>query len=156
MAIYFGNGDWHDIEVEFLKKVFLAPVYSPALLAPEYPLKTPQDLRNYNLIHLTGNLYEWPEWLLLSGIEYTGFKRGMQVASSELAMVAAQEGLGVSLAVDTLCSRDIANGTLIKPFNTLLDTGRAYYLVHPKNHMLSYGMKVFKEWLMNEMHGSTA
>jgi LysR family glycine cleavage system transcriptional activator len=151
MAIYFGHGDWHDIEVKFLRKVFLVPVYSPSLLTAEHPLKTPQDLRNYNLIHVSRNLYEWPEWLQLSGIEYTGFKRGLQLSSSELAMVAAEEGLGVVLAVNSLCARDIKNKKLIKPFDILLDTGRAYYLVHQKGQPLSYGMQVFKEWLLKEM-----
>ena len=151
MAIVFGHGDWHDIDVVFLKKVFLVPVCAPSLLSAEHPLRGPQDLRNYSLIHVSKRLYEWPEWLQLSGIDYSGFRRGMQLSSSQLATVAAREGLGVALAENTLSAREIANGVLVKPFDTLLDTGRAYYLVHQKNHLMSYGMRVFKEWLMNEM-----
>jgi len=154
MAIFFGRGDWHDIDVEFLKKVFLVPVCAPSFLNPEHPLQSPQDLRHYRLIHVSKRLYEWPEWLQLSGIDYTGFRRGMQLSSSQLATVAAREGLGVALAESTLSAREIANGMLVKPFDTLLDTGRAYYLLHQKNNLMSYGMQVFKEWLMSEMHGS--
>lgn len=151
MAIYFGHGDWHDIDVHFLNKVFLIPVCSPELLRDGPPLEKPQDLREHTLIHVSKRLYEWPEWLQLNDIAYSGFVHGLQLSSSQLATTAAREGLGVSLADSTLTSREIANGKLVKPFNILLDSHRAFYLVHQKNHLLSYGMQVFKDWVINEM-----
>lgn len=151
MAIYFGHGDWHDIEVHFLNKVFLVPVCSPSLLNNKHPLNEPRDLHNYTLIHVSKRLYEWPEWLQLSDIVYSGFDRGLQLSSSQLATAAAQEGLGVALADNTLSAREIANGKLLMPFDILLDSHRAFYLVYEKNHLLSYGMQVFKDWVINEM-----
>lgn len=151
MAIYFGHGDWHDIEVNFLHKVFLVPVCNPSILDDAPPLMEPGDLRDHTLIHVSKRLYEWPEWLQLSDIVYSGFNRGLQFSSSQLATAAAQEGLGIALADSTLSAREIANGKLMMPFDILLDTHRAFYLVYQKNQLLSYGMTVFKEWVMNEM-----
>ena len=152
MAIFFGHGDWPDLDVHFLNKVFLVPVYSPIMLGDHPPLESPEDLRHHTLIHVTKRLFEWPEWLETCGIEYTGFtRRGLQLSSSQLATAAAHEGLGVSLADNTLSAREISNGRLIQPFDILFDTHRSFYLAYPKKHHVSYGMKVFKEWVINEM-----
>lgn len=151
MAIYFGHGDWHDIDVHFLNKVYLVPVCSPTLLQEGPPLDKPEDLRNHTLIHVSKRLYEWPEWLQLNNIVYSGFIHGLQLSSSQLATVAAREGLGVALADSTLSAREIAGGRLVIPFEILLDSHRSFYLVYQKNHLLSYGMRVFKDWVINEM-----
>ena len=151
MAIYFGHGDWHDIDVHFLNKVFLVPVCNPLFLQDAAPLEKPEDLRNHVLIHVLKRLHEWPEWLQLNNIVYSGFNRGLQLSSSQLATTAAREGLGIALADSTLTSREVADGKLIMPFDIQLDSHCAFYLVHQKNHLLSYGMKVFKDWMINEM-----
>ena len=151
MAVYFGHGDWLDIDVELLYKVFLVPVCSASLLINEQPLDSPQDLQHYPLIHVSKRLYEWPEWLHLSGIEYSGFGRGLHLSSSQLATTAARENLGIALADRTLSTREIENGKLIMPFDILLDSQRGFYLVHNKNRTMTYGMRVFKEWVISEV-----
>lgn len=151
MAIYFGHGDWHDIEVYFLRNVLLVPVCSPALFESGKVLATPSDLRSHSLIHVSKRLHEWPEWLKLAGVEFTGFSRGLQLSSSQLATAAAQEGLGVALADSTLTSREIAAGKLVVPFDIMLDTHKSFYLVFQKNRALSYGMQAFKDWVIEEM-----
>nr|WP_054340874.1 transcriptional regulator GcvA [Neptunomonas antarctica] len=153
MAIYFGSGDWHDIDVHFLRNVLLVPVCSPSLLGSR-PLNTPEDLRKHTLIQVSTRLYEWPEWLQLAGVEKSGFGRGLQLSSSQLATAAAQEGLGVALADSTLTSREINEGKLVMPFNLMLDTHKSFYLVHQKNRLLTYGMQAFKDWVIDEMHKS--
>lgn len=154
MAIYFGHGDWHDIEVHFLRSVFLVPVCSPYLLKNVESLREPKDLKKHTLIHVGKRLYEWPEWLQLAGVEYAGFSRGLQLSSSQLATAAAQEGLGVALADSTLTSREIREGKLIMPFDIMLDTHKSFYLVYQKHRLLSYGMQAFKEWVIEEMKDS--
>ncbi|WP_372740629.1 transcriptional regulator GcvA [Neptunomonas sp.] len=151
MAVYFGKGDWHDIDVHFLSDVFLVPVCSPGLITQDKPLVKPEDLRQHTLIHVSKRLDEWPQWLHLSGVESVGFSRGLRLSSSQLATAAAQEGLGVALADSTLSSREITEGKLIMPFDIMLDTQKSFYLVHQKHRMLTHGMRVFKEWVIEEM-----
>ena len=154
MAIYFGSGEWHDIDMHFLRDVLLVPVCSPALVSGSKSLVHPEDLRKHTLIHVSKRLNEWPEWLQLVGVEYVGFSRGLQLSSSQLATAAAQEGLGVTLADSTFASREIIEGKLIMPFDIMLDTHQSFYLVHQKNRLLTYAMRVFKEWVIEEMHDS--
>lgn len=151
MAIYFGHGDWHDIDVSFLHNVYLVPVCSAELLKNGPPLETPEDLKKHTLIHVTKRLFEWPEWLELAKMKNKGFPKGLQLSSSQLATSAAREGLGVALADLTLSTREIEQGKLIMPFDILLDSHRSFYLVHQKNRPLTYGMRAFKEWLISAM-----
>lgn len=151
MAVYYGHGDWHDIEVHFLRSVLLVPVCAPSLMNSKKALDSPEDLKKHTLIHVSKRLHEWPEWLQLAGIEYKGFRRGLQLSSSQLATGAAQEGLGVALADSTLTSREIEEERLIMPFDIKLDTHKSFYLVYQKNRPLSYGMQVFKDWMIEEM-----
>ncbi|EKE69466.1 transcriptional regulator GcvA [Gallaecimonas xiamenensis] len=151
MAVYFGSGDWDDIEVHFLRKVMLVPMCSPRLLKGRFPLESPQDLRHHTLIYVSKRKYEWENWLAMAGVGNLKPKGSMQISSGQLATAAAQEDLGVALADSTLTSREIASGRLVVPFDIQLDTHKAFYLVYRKHRPLTTGMKAFKEWLMQEM-----
>ncbi len=155
MAIYFGHGDWHDIDVHFLHKVYLVPVCSPDLLSEGLTLDEPEDLKKFTLIHVTKRLFEWPEWLELANMTSKGFSRGLQLSSSQLATSAARECLGIALADSTLTAREIEQGKLLKPFDLLLDSQRSFYLVQQKNRPMTEGMRVFKDWLISEMKKNT-
>jgi LysR family glycine cleavage system transcriptional activator len=154
MAVYFGNGEWDDIEVHFLRKVMLVPVCSPGLLDGELSLAKPEDLAKHTLIYVSRRKWEWENWLQQSGVDFISARGSLQMSSGQLATAAAQEGLGVALADSTLTSREIRSGKLVVPFDIQLDTHRAFYLVYRKQRPLTIGMKVFKECLMSEMQGN--
>ncbi|MAK49724.1 transcriptional regulator GcvA [Marinobacter sp.] len=151
MAVYFGSGEWDDIEVHFLRRVMLVPVCSPQLLDGELPLEKPEDLAKHTLIYVSKRKWEWENWLQQSGVDFISARGSLQMSSGQLATAAAQEGLGVALADSTLTSREIKSGKLVVPFDIQLDTNRAFYLVYRKQRPLTVGMKAFKEWLMSEM-----
>lgn len=156
MAVYFGHGEWNDIEMHFLRKVMLVPVCSPRLLKDTLPLNTPEDLRHHTLIYVSKRKWEWDDWLYQAGVEFITPKGSLQMSSGQLATAAAQEALGVALADSTLTSREINSGRLVVPFDIKLDTHKAFYLVYQKHRPLTTGMKAFKEWLMHEMQGPEA
>lgn len=156
MAVYFGNGEWDDIEVHFLRNVMLVPVCSPRLMKGRFPLNKPEDLRHHTLIYVNKRKYEWENWLEQAGVAFITPKGSLQLSSSQLATAAAQEGLGVALADSTLTSREISSGHLLVPFDIMLDTHKAFYLVYRKHRPLTAGMKAFKEWLISEMQAADA
>jgi len=151
MAVYYGNGEWDDIEVEFLRKVMLVPVCGPGLLQTGPPLEKPADLANHTLIYVSKRTWEWDNWLKKAGVEFITPKGSMQLSSSQLTTAAAQENLGVALADQTLISREIESGKLVVPFDLPLDTKKAFYLVYRKHRPLTKGMEAFRNWLMNEL-----
>jgi LysR family transcriptional regulator, glycine cleavage system transcriptional activator len=154
IAVYYGNGEWDDIETHFLCKVLLVPVCSPRLMQGKYPLEKPEDLRHHTLIYVSKRMWEWEDWLEQAGVPNLVPKGSLRFSSSQLCTAAAQEDLGVALADSTLTSREIASGRLIVPFDIQLDTHKAFYLVYRKHRPLTSGMKVFKEWMMAEMQGT--
>jgi LysR family glycine cleavage system transcriptional activator len=151
MAIYFGHGDWPDVEAIYLRHVTLTPVCSPRLLHGRYPLSQPEDLRHHKLIHVARRLHEWPDWLRLAGVKPHDLGHGLRFSSSQLATAAAQESLGVALADASLSSREIESGQLLTPFDTALDTHKSLYLVYRKGRPLGYGMQAFSQWIIQEM-----
>lgn len=151
MAVYYGNGEWDDIEVEFLRKVMLVPVCGPGLLQSGPPLEKPADLANHTLIYVSKRTWEWDNWLKKAGVEFITPKGSMQLSSSQLTTAAAQENLGVALTDQTLISREIESGKLVVPFDIPLDTKKAFYLVYRKHRPLTKGMEAFRNWLMDEL-----
>ena len=91
------------------------PVCAPGLITDECLLNEPADLRQYPLIHVVKRSYEWPEWLQQHGVEYSGFGRGMQLSSSQLATSAAYQSLGM-VNTGTCLAQEIDNGNLVMPF----------------------------------------
>lgn len=156
MAVYYGNGEWDDIEVEFLRKVMLVPVCGPGLLQTGPPLEKPSDLANHTLIYVSKRTWEWDNWLKKAGVEFITPKGSMQLSSSQLTTAAAQENLGVALADQTLISREIESGKLVVPFDIPLDTKKAFYLVYRKHRPLTKGMEAFRNWLMDELQDKGA
>lgn len=151
MSIIFGHGDWQDLEIDLLSRVFLVPVCTQKVIDDARPLKVPEDLRHYSLIHVVKRLYEWPEWLQQRGVDYSGFSRGIQLSSSQLATAAALQGVGIALADKQLSAPEIESGKLIRPFDNALDTRRAFYLARSKSRAMTEGMRSFADWVMDEM-----
>ncbi|MFC6672363.1 hypothetical protein [Marinobacterium aestuariivivens] len=40
----------------------------------------------------------------------------------------------------------------MKLFDLVLDSGNSFYLVYPKGRQLSYGMKAFRDWVLDTLH----
>ncbi|WCN14076.1 transcriptional regulator GcvA [Marinomonas mediterranea] len=150
MAIYFGNGEWDDLEVHYLRPISLAPVCSPKLIKPNQPINTPEDMRFYPLLHVSKRRDEWHDWLKQNGVDPKFFRRGLMLSSGSLTAGAAAQGLGISLADSGLLSEEIKSGELILLFDHHLRTNRSFYLVYEKRRAVTPAMAAFKEWLMEE------
>lgn len=155
MAIYFGNGNWPDVQVHFLKDIYLVPICSPAIISQRKPLSDPQDIRHHPLIHVSKRLPEWSQWLELAGVKFKERRKGLQLSNSMLTNAAAAEKLGIALGDPTLLGPEIESGKLIIPFDLPLNIHRSFYLVYQKDRTLSYAMNVFKQWVMLEMQTKT-
>ena len=146
MAIYYGQGGWRGLQIEFLQGMTLVPVCSPALDA-ERPLESPLDLRHYTLLRVTSRPDEWKQILDRAGIDRATMNKGMSFSSTSLALSAAMAGAGVALTDQSLVERELEYGQLKVPFELRLETDSGFYLVYPGSRPLTYGMKAFREWI---------
>jgi LysR family glycine cleavage system transcriptional activator len=76
--------------------------------------------------------------------------RGFHFNSSDHALDAASEGAGVLLAHDLLAYDDLRTGRLIIPVALPIASGRAYYVVCPKQRSMVPQVRAFRDWIKQE------
>ena len=150
LAVYFGDGNWDDVETHFLKSSERVPVCSPKLLK-KGAIEEPSDLLKHKLFYVKKRKEEWTTWFDMSGVTFKPSKRPISFSSGSLAVNAALEGMGIALADISLSSDEINKGELIIPIDIRLTLNKSFYLVYQKNRKLTFAMKAFKEWMMMEM-----
>ncbi|HWZ38986.1 MAG TPA: transcriptional regulator GcvA [Bradyrhizobium sp.] len=148
-AIRYGRGNWPGVRAEWLMADEAFPVCSPALLAGERPLRTPEDLRDQVLLHTTNNYDDWRQWLTAAGLPSDISKqRGITFDLILMTVQAAIDGIGVAMGRTSYVQDDIAKGRLVVPFNIALPADAGFYLVSPEGAADPPKLKAFRQWLV--------
>ena len=154
VAVRYGLGNYEGVQVDFLFHQRNTPVCSPALLAGEFPLRTPQDLCNHTLLHVDWKDADasWHMWLLAAGVENTNPAKGPHFNQEAMAVQAALDGQGVALIGDRLIADHLRAGSLVCPFAPYVSTplNFAYHLISPKNYTVRPKVSAFRDWLLAE------
>ncbi len=156
VAIRYGAGTYSDLVSEKLIHESLIPVCSPDLLCAGPPLRSPEDLRAYTLLHDDSpdndpSCPNWEMWLRAAGVDIADVNRGPRFNQSSLVLEAAMLGRGIALAKSTLAAADLASGRLVRPFTGHSPVGFAYYLVAPKSKLNLPKVSFFRDWLLEEI-----
>jgi LysR family glycine cleavage system transcriptional activator len=109
VAIRYGNGDWPGVEATYLASARLVIAGSPDLIGARSAL-TADDLRQMDWI-LSPNWPEQDNYLRHLGLEPDQLSR-TDIASEELAIAAARQGLGLVVDSAALIEADVAEGRL--------------------------------------------
>jgi len=141
MAIRFGAGAWHGVEAVPLIDAPLTPLCAPALARR---LAAPADLARETLLR-SYRQDEWPRWFAAAGAPAPRI-RGPIFDSSPTMAAAAAAGAGVALLPPAMFARELAQGQLIRPFDTMLDGG-AYWLTRLHSRPETPAMAAFRAWL---------
>jgi LysR family glycine cleavage system transcriptional activator len=140
---------WPDTEAERLIALFDTPMLSPELLRSGSPLKKPEDLRDFTLLHEENRQY-WDKWFEAAGAGLSKSPpRGPLLADMSLVLQAAVRGHGVALGCQLLAQDDLASGALVMPFDTRIPAG-AYWLAAHDFKALSSPAQLFADWLRAE------
>lgn len=155
LMIRFGRGRYPGLRVDKVFSAVYVPVCSPKLLEGPHPLRRPQDLRYHSLIHDETVVEEgvrpsWPDWLEVIGVKGVDAMRGPRFSNASLALEAAIEGMGVTLAMKPLVEPDIAEGRLVVPFDLPATADFTYYLVTPETSAQNASVTAFRQWLLDE------
>jgi LysR family transcriptional regulator, glycine cleavage system transcriptional activator len=144
------------LAVEKLHEHAFLPVCSPKLLKGDPPLRTADALKALPLIHdeMLSNrtqIPNWADWFKAADVKGANLRRGLRFNSLDHALDAAIEGAGVVLVQDILAYDDLKTGRLVVPFDLRLRTGRAYFLIRPKERQPSNSVESFCAWIRNEV-----
>jgi LysR family transcriptional regulator, glycine cleavage system transcriptional activator len=153
--VRFGTGIYPGAHVEEVFNAVYVPVCSPRLLKGAHPLKRPADLRYHTLIHddtvvEEGARPSWNDWLQSVGVTDIDATRGPHFSDAALALDAAIEGMGVTLAMKPLLYTEIEAKRVVVPFDISAPTSYSYYLVTPEAGAENRALSSFSKWLLEE------
>ena len=149
VAIRYGLGEYPGLVSDRLMSEDLFPVCAPKLLRTAEPLRQPQDLSHFPLLHDDDHSY-WQAWLSAAGVDGVDVNRGTVFTDSSLLLQAAVDGQGVAIARSVLVQDALDDGTLVRPFDTRITTRFAYYVVMLPERAQHEKLARFREWLITQ------
>ncbi|MDA0662444.1 MAG: transcriptional regulator GcvA [Proteobacteria bacterium] len=160
IAVHYGDGDYPDLEAELLVANSVAPMCSPSLLDADPPLRRPEDLRYFTLLHDIGGdeagnpAYDWETWLTEHGVANVDASLGLRFNTSADVLNAAVAGAGVAIGKTALAVDDLKSGRLVCLFGAILPERSAYYVVRAPGRAVEAKTAPFRDWLFREFAGT--
>ena len=141
VAIFYGRGNWPGLRVEKLYAEYLLPVCSPLLLTGDNPLKSPADLAHFTLLH-DASRRDWQSYIRQLGLQHINVQQGPIFSHSAMVLQAAIHGQGVALAKNVR--------RLVCPFNDVLVSKNAFYLVCHDSQAELGKIAAFRQWILEK------
>ncbi|CAI3805300.1 Glycine cleavage system transcriptional activator [Pseudomonas sp. MM221] len=153
MAIRWGAPPFLDTTASFL-----LPGCSIAVCAPTLrgygSWQCPQDVLNVPLISDTHN--NWARWFDVYGLPDARFT-GPSFSQANLALDAAEQGMGIALIPEPLVTPSLKTGALTRAFGGSypLETEHGFYVVTAEPITSDSAMATVVTWLLNEVEACT-
>ncbi|UGX94513.1 transcriptional regulator GcvA [Bradyrhizobium barranii subsp. barranii] len=149
-AIRYGRGQWPGLRADWLMADELFPVCSPSLLRGDKPLRQPEDLKGYPLLHTSNaNSDDWRLWLTAAGLPGDIARQpGITFDMIFMTIQAAIDGIGVAMGRTSYVQDDIAKGRLVVPFKIALPADAGFYLVAPEGRREAPKLAAFRAWMI--------
>ena len=84
-------------------------------------------------------------------MDQVDWRKGPEFSMENMAVQAAVEGHGVALVNTSLVRDELASGRLVQPFEEVIPTDFAYYLVVPNEYRDRPAISAFRTWLLQEV-----
>jgi LysR family glycine cleavage system transcriptional activator len=146
VAIRYGKGAWPGLHAQKLFSDALRPFCTPDYIGRMGGI-TLDSLPGCTLLHHTRRADDWPDWLDLAGTPGMEPDTGMFFDDLLLVHEAALRGLGIGITQEKYITPELANGTLVCPFETVLRRDVGYYAVCRAGAKDQSGIADFLGWL---------
>ena len=103
----------------------------------------------FPLIHVDDRK-DWTRWLDAAGVAGAEHSHGPVLNRVSMAIDAAVDGQGVTLARTTLAATDLISGRLVRPFGEELRLSKTYWIICPKATASLPKIVTFRDWLVAE------
>jgi LysR family glycine cleavage system transcriptional activator len=150
IGIRYGYGRYPGLTATKLADDSLVVVAAPALAAKHAAWHL-DDLAAETLIH-DDHPDAWTRWFEARRRVVPINARQSQLTDSSMLVEAAVRAQGMALARWSLCADEVEIGRLVLPFPRVLPlpTGRAYYLVAPRENLRRKAVLAFRDWIVAE------
>ncbi|OAT34540.1 transcriptional regulator GcvA [Proteus myxofaciens] len=150
VAIFYGRGNWTGLRTDRLYAEYLIPVCAPTLLTGEKPLKTPADLIYHTLLH-DSSRRDWQAYMRqLEMQNQINVQQGPIFSHSSMVIQAAVHGQGVALVNNVMARSEIESGRLVRPFQDVLVSKNAFYLVCQDSQAELGKIAAFRQWILSQ------
>ncbi len=152
IAIRYGSGRWSGMRADLLHGEEFFPVCSPALLA-SVDAGGSEAERLARFVRIRTYFYslyqdDWPAWLDAAGHGHIRFN-GESVFQLQLtSQAAAVQGVGLAIGRTPLVNQALANGTLVRPFDTRVASSSSYFLTSTAAKAKLPRVEQFREWAL--------
>tara|TARA_R100000005_G_C5001467_1_gene208660 strand:+ start:3652 stop:4551 length:900 start_codon:yes stop_codon:yes gene_type:complete len=133
------------MRVDKLLDIVTYPVCSPDMARK---FTRPEDLRQAVLLHESPRPTDWPRWLKEAGITDIDTNKGLHFESANMALHAAENGLGVTIGIEALVRDSIASGRLVKLFDVVRHSSQPFQLVSSARKSSRPKLTAVREWML--------
>lgn len=148
LSVILGNGDWPGLKSNRLLDIHLQPVACPEIAATIRP-DHPEDINQHTIVRFTSRLDAWEQWTRQSALDFAP-QGQFGVDSMFSALTAAEQGLGVAMAVRPVTDEKIQQSSLQYVLNHSVPAIDSYYLVYRASDAVRPGVAIFRDWLMEQ------
>lgn len=164
-AIWFGATPPADHAAFRLAPAEVSPLCAPQLCTGDAspPLTQVGHLRNHTLLHSDLRAMDWRLWLSAAveageateaGIEDIDPDKGIRLENANLAYQSALAGGGVVIGFNLLLVDEIGASRLVRPFRTVRQSHRSFWLIWRNERRPDSRIEVFKSWIEQEIQTS--
>lgn len=154
-AIRFGDGKWPGLQSWRVILPTYTALLSPKLIKGAKP-EQPSDLQRLPLLVEADDNVDWRAWFEAAGATWRPHRRMVEFDTTQMAVQAAIEGLGVALGPPEYFAEELESGRLIQPFEVYIRTYEAFFLVCPSGRADEPKILAFREWILAEAAKSEA
>ncbi|MDG3088887.1 transcriptional regulator GcvA [Vibrio hannami] len=147
VAIYYGRGNWPGLKSDKLYQEYLVPLCSPQVLLGNKPLEALTDLKHHTLLHDTSRK-DWKQFVKQQELMEINVNHGPIFSHSTMVLQAAVHGQGVALGNNVLAQPEIDAGRLVAPFDEVLVSRNAFYVVCHDKNADSGRVAKFRDWML--------
>ena len=134
-------------DTELLLRATITPVCAPGLLRRRDRPRVPEDLLEYELIHVLGYEDGWHRWFRRNGVRESRVPDGLALDGSLIAIEAAQRGEGVMLGRRPFIDRYLESGDLVEVFTEPWHLIAEYYLRRSRRGVKRREVERVADWL---------
>lgn len=149
IAIYYGKGDWENLQVDRLGEENLVILAAPSLLE-KTPVSCPNDLKKHTLIH-THTRDNWKTMADYLKLDDLNIQQGPLFSHTFMALQAAVHGQGIALANRILAQQEIENGHLQIVLPTELRDPKSFYVVNHLDRLDDEQIQAFRKWIKDSI-----
>ncbi|CAH0538921.1 transcriptional regulator GcvA [Vibrio marisflavi] len=147
VAIYYGRGNWPGLREDKLYQEYLIPLCAPSVLLGKKPLESLGDLKHHTLLHDTSRK-EWKQFAKQNDLVGVNVNHGPIFSHSTMVLQAAAHGQGVALGNNVLAQPELDAGRLIAPFDEMLVSKNAFYVVCHEKQADTGRIATFRDWML--------